>query len=138
VTMIQKIEYKKQKISSTLIRELITSGNVDQIPLYIGKHYEVRGFIESKTGSEKKIVNEWLRMNVEREYLLPKPGMYIISLETEEELYKGICYCTSGNHLFIQVQASTCEEMKKEKFAKVKWIRFLSSPKLFSEAITNQ
>jgi riboflavin kinase / FMN adenylyltransferase len=130
VTTVEKIECHQQKISSSLIRELITSGHVEQIPKYLGNHYEVRGFIEPKMKKSNEIsIN--MQMKIEKDYLLPKQGMYIVSLQIDENSCKAICYCDENGGLFIQAPHSVASSYRGR--IKMKWLNLLSDSNLFEE-----
>ena len=42
VTVISKLDYKGKKIGSTMIRNLLANGEVDEISSYLGDYYETR------------------------------------------------------------------------------------------------
>jgi riboflavin kinase / FMN adenylyltransferase len=130
VTTVPKIERHQQKISSSLIRELITSGRVEQIPNYLGNYYEVRGIIES-TMTNSNEINITLRMKVENDYLLPRRGVYIVSLQIGENSYKGICYLNENRSLIIQLPHWDDCQMKGQ--IKMKWLRLLSGSDFFQD-----
>jgi riboflavin kinase/FMN adenylyltransferase len=130
VTTVPKIELHQQKISSSLIRELITSGRVEQVPKYLGNYYEVRGLVESKMTNSNEI-NITLRMKMENDYLLPRRGMYIVSLQIDENSYKGICYLNENRSLIIQLPHWDDSRMKRQ--IKMKWLRLLSGSDFFQD-----
>ncbi|MFM1651379.1 adenylyltransferase/cytidyltransferase family protein [Brevibacillus sp. B_LB10_24] len=85
VTVITKKTQSNQKISSTLIRKLIRVGDVHLIPHYLGKHYEIRGaFAESPNQS----------FQIDRKYVMPKPGLYHVEILTSRKTTKGLLYCS--------------------------------------------
>lgn len=84
VTVMAKMTQCNQKISSTLIRNLIRVGDVHLIPHYLGKHYEIRGaFVESSSQS----------FRIDPKYVMPKPGLYQVEIQTCRTTTKGLLYC---------------------------------------------
>ena len=69
VTKVEKVEFQGEKISSSLIREKILSGNIGELPFLLGKPFEVDG--------------EWdgERLSIKPYYTLPAPGRYVVTLK---------------------------------------------------------
>lgn len=68
VTKVEKVEYQGEKISSTCIREKLASGNIEDLPVFLGRLYEVRC--------------EWngTSLTVRPYYTLPAPGKYVVTV----------------------------------------------------------
>ncbi|WML27417.1 FAD synthetase family protein [Neobacillus sp. OS1-33] len=68
VTKVEKVEYQGEKISSTCIREKLASGNIEDLPVFLGRLYEVRC--------------EWngTSLTVRPHYTLPAPGKYVVTV----------------------------------------------------------
>ncbi|SMQ72017.1 riboflavin kinase / FMN adenylyltransferase [Bacillus sp. OV166] len=68
VTKVDKVEYQGEKISSTCIREKLASGNIEDLPAFLGRPYEV--------------ACEWdgTSLSVRPHYTLPAPGKYVVTV----------------------------------------------------------
>ncbi len=128
VTMITKIEQQNQKISSTKIRQLVSSGHVNLIPQYLGDYYEIRGKVNAFSPTSKRDDSSILQIYVDKGYLLPKPGVYQIQVQSENQCYEGICKqrLPANNTIdIIEVQLFDCFKMTDEGNIKVKWMNHI-------------
>lgn len=68
VTVIEKVEYKGKKISSTWIRNMLSTGNIEDLPFILGRPYEVQCV--------------WRGLNFELHpyYTAPAEGMYSVTI----------------------------------------------------------
>lgn len=71
VTKVEKVGYKGEKISSTCIRERLLTGNVEELPHFLGKYYEIKCDYDGKTIKPYPY------------YTLPAPGRYEVLLKNE-------------------------------------------------------
>ena len=71
VTKVGKVECKGEKISSTCIRERLLKGNVEEIPDFLGRPYELKC--------------DWdgFSFHLHSYYTLPAPGRYLVTLKKE-------------------------------------------------------
>jgi riboflavin kinase/FMN adenylyltransferase len=124
VTTISKVEHNNQKISSTIIRNLVSSGNVGLIPDYLGSFYEVSGKIKTYPVS-LKATYYIIRIFIDKGYVLPKAGVYKIQAQIENRNYDVICrqdLYENNNQDYFDVQLFECTENIDEKIVKVKWV----------------
>ncbi|MFD2215482.1 FAD synthetase family protein [Metabacillus endolithicus] len=82
VTTVQKLECQEEKISSTIIRELLNIGDVHRIPLYLGDCYSIKGIV---THGEKN-TGDSLKINIDKNYLLPLMGLYKVKLLVDNQV----------------------------------------------------
>ncbi|WP_461610825.1 adenylyltransferase/cytidyltransferase family protein [Cytobacillus kochii] len=68
VTKVSKVECRGEKISSTCIREKLLKGNVDELPDFLGRQYEVLCEYDGYT------------LKLKPYYTLPAPGKYAVTL----------------------------------------------------------
>lgn len=87
VTVVDKISYNKEKISSTLIRQLVSQGEMEIIPKYLGSYYKINGNIARslllKNGMQELVIK------INGDYLLPDDGQYHIQLNCNNLVYSG-------------------------------------------------
>lgn len=72
VIKVGKMEYEGEKISSTMIRNLICSGKVEQIPSFLGELYQIEGTVFWN--------NEDVDVYIRPNYLLPSSGIYHVTV----------------------------------------------------------
>ena len=74
VTKVAKVECQGEKISSTCIRERLLKGNVEELPAFLGRPYEVKC--------------DWdgFSFNLNTYYTLPAPGRYCSYVETRHAI----------------------------------------------------
>lgn len=89
VVKVEEVGCKGQKISSTLIRKLISSGSVEQIEDYLGKPYELAGEIQVNNGLPEAIVEPF--------YLLPASGEYEVVVKTRRAEWTQTAIVHNGN-----------------------------------------
>lgn len=77
---VEKLEFGGRKICSTLIRNFICSGKVEEIPNYLGERYQIEGTVSLNEHSADIVVNP--------HYLLPPSGTYEVSVTNERETWK--------------------------------------------------
>ncbi|MBT2654989.1 FAD synthetase family protein [Bacillus sp. ISL-18] len=76
VTKVEKVAYRDEKISSSCIRERLLTGNVEELPHFMGSFYKVKC--------------DWdgIELTPQPYYTLPAPGRYAVTLENEENSLK--------------------------------------------------
>jgi riboflavin kinase/FMN adenylyltransferase len=95
VTVISKKTRNHQKISSTLIRELISDGDVHLIPHYLGKYYEIHGCL---------VEMHIKALHLDHKYIMPKPGLYQVEILSGTKTTKGFLRCSDES---CQLSGST-------------------------------
>jgi riboflavin kinase / FMN adenylyltransferase len=90
--VVPRVEHEGQKISSTLIRELLRLGEVKRLSVYLGRFYMTRGQIYSFDNDPKQgtRVSLW----VHHHYTLPTEGTYAINIIMNHRAYNGIAIVT--------------------------------------------
>ncbi|MGG1659883.1 riboflavin kinase [Brevibacillus sp. NRS-1366] len=129
VTALDKMAHANQKISSTVIRNLLGAGEVRQIPEFLGDYYETRGVIIA-TVPRIQLSYRKVRIVTEGECLLPKHGVYKVQTKVEERWYDGICLvkAQSGQEAEeknLDVQLLGCSENLHGKAVKVRWMEYI-------------
>jgi len=93
VIKIEKVKFAGEKISSTLIRQLIHSGKIDQIPNYLGEPYHTEGKVTIK--------RNLAIIHLLPYYLLPPPGIYEVTVFTGERGRIIQASVTERGHLYL-------------------------------------
>ena len=89
-TTIDKVEKEGIKISSTLIRENIRSGNVDILPDLLGRYYEIEGTIVTGDKRGRTIGFPTANISPTSQYMLPKEGVYTVRLKVDDLWHNGV------------------------------------------------
>ncbi|MDN4523409.1 bifunctional riboflavin kinase/FAD synthetase [Fictibacillus fluitans] len=89
-TVIEKLERNGQKISSTLIRNLLKDGNVDAIPEYLGRPYSISGKVVHGESRGTSIGFPTANVEPAPEYLIPANGVYIVQAEVDGQRLNGV------------------------------------------------
>ncbi|SEA34133.1 riboflavin kinase / FMN adenylyltransferase [Thalassobacillus cyri] len=87
VTTVAKFARHEQKVSSSLLRSLLSTGRVEHIQDYLGKRYEMTG---TMTGKGNQV-----EFHFDPDYTLPCPGSYEVTISDGFFKTKGICKVSS-------------------------------------------
>lgn len=125
VTVVKKISFNKEKISSTLIRGLIAEGKMQFLPKYLGSFYKVSGMI-SRSWLLKDGLQE-LVVKIEADSLLPADGQYQIQLTCNNLFYHGTIQKISDrdNYSLLYVYIYEDYNLSIGDFVNIKWIKSL-------------
>ncbi|WP_203557409.1 FAD synthetase family protein [Bacillus sp. B15-48] len=90
---VKKQEYEGEKISSTLIRNLILTGEIEKIPQYLGDFYQIEGKV--------RVTNQDAMMMIHPYYLLPAPGFYEVTVTNQQLTTKYPALVGNGKIKFL-------------------------------------
>ncbi|WP_338751292.1 FAD synthetase family protein [Bacillus sp. FJAT-52991] len=112
VTKVEKVVCHGEKISSTLIREKIRTGAVEEISACLGEAYRVEG----------RVVGTVILMK--SYYMLPSPGRYEVTIHSKkgELLTEAIVTKESGQIFLPDVEKS---DLMPREYVSVEWQRCL-------------
>lgn len=92
------------RISSTMIRNLVMEGRVDEAPQYLGRYYQIRGKVvrgRERGGSQLGFPTANIKLHDE---LCPKMGVYAVTVETVKGNFNGVANIgyspTFDDHIF--------------------------------------
>lgn len=113
---VEKIEFKGEKISSTFIRSLLSSGKVEEIPHYLGEPYQIEGTVSLNKQSVDIVVKP--------HYLLPDSGIYEVTVTNGRETWKQEAFILSGQLTFMLSEGRKCPLIENETI-RIYWERRL-------------
>ncbi|MCM3673992.1 FAD synthetase family protein [Peribacillus simplex] len=87
VTEMNKFEIDHEKVSFTMLRNLIADGRFADIPSCLGTYFESQGTINFKD-------NQHVLVTLSEAFLTPPPGVYLIEIQNEGNVHEGIAYQT--------------------------------------------
>ncbi len=90
-TVIEKVEFQEEKISSTLLRGLIREGKMEEIPSILGRYYRVEGTVVHGDKRGRQIGFPTANVTLNDDYILPPVGVYAVRLKVKEHWYQGVC-----------------------------------------------
>jgi riboflavin kinase/FMN adenylyltransferase len=87
---IKAAQKASDRISSTKIRELVMSGDVEPARKMLGRHYQIRGrVVKGRDRGGKLLGIPTANINLQDE-LCPKTGIYAVTVEYNNWIYKGV------------------------------------------------
>lgn len=90
VTILDPVKVKGKKVSSSLIRNLIKKGRVDEIPDYFGDYYRLQGTVIQGKGRGKQLGFPTANLELTTDYALPPDGVYAAYVYYKGKRYPGI------------------------------------------------
>lgn len=90
VTGLKNIKKDINRISSTLIRNLIEEGKVDELIDYLGRYYRLDGKVVSGVGRGQKMGIPTANLRLDTDYVLPPRGVYACYVIYNCKKYQGI------------------------------------------------
>jgi riboflavin kinase/FMN adenylyltransferase len=89
VVIIQEIKLNNITISSSKIRTLIAKGRVEEAAVFLGRHYSVEGMVIEGAKRGKRLLNIPTANIAAFNELLPKDGVYAVTVDLNGEIYGG-------------------------------------------------
>jgi riboflavin kinase / FMN adenylyltransferase len=111
---VKKIEFNGEKISSTLIRHFILSGEVEKIPNYLGNSYLIEGMLLNNSGE----------ILVKPCYLLPKSGTYEVIVSNNQRSLNHAALVMNGN-LKLYLSQEPRNQFIVNETIRISWIKRL-------------
>ena len=90
VDWIQSPKNRGQRTSSTRIRELVMAGKVAEAQKMLGRHYQIRGIVESGRNRGGRLLGFPTANIVLHDELCPKTGVYAVTVECQGKKFKGV------------------------------------------------
>jgi riboflavin kinase/FMN adenylyltransferase len=78
------------RISSTRIRELVATGDIEKAHKLLGRHYQIRGTVVGGRNRGGKLLGFPTANLALQDELCPKTGIYAVTIEWNEQLYQGV------------------------------------------------
>ncbi len=126
-TMIDQVHFQKEKISSTAIRSIICTGNIDILPNLLGDYYRTNGTIRAEgLFRQGSIV---YKIDIHEQCLLPMPGTYEVIVQSEQKMFRANVqrYGTKNNVIYLTVDPEI--GLKENGAITIKWLRCQSISK---------
>ncbi len=139
-TVVEKVVENNEKISSTLIRELILNGDIDILPTYLGRYYKTKGIVVH--GEKRGRTIGFPTANVEHiaEYILPNTGVYAVFCNVSGNWYKGVLnigykptfHDPQAVKLSVEVHIMDFNDSIYDEEVQIMWIKRIRSEQKFN------
>ncbi|WLR52382.1 bifunctional riboflavin kinase/FAD synthetase [Bacillus tianshenii] len=90
-TTVGKVEKGSEKVSSTLIRQKIESGEVDELSQLLGRPYTVHGIVVHGDKRGRTIGFPTANVQLLDKFLMPPVGVYAVQIDVKGKRYDGVC-----------------------------------------------
>lgn len=134
---IPKKDLENVGISSTIIRQFLTNGKVDEAITYLGHPYSITGKVIEGKQNGRKIGFPTANIHVaENHKLIPADGVYAVSVTVKNRMYHGMLNIgfrptVSGNNRSIEVHIFHFNETINNEFITVHLMQFVRKEKKF-------
>lgn len=135
--IVKPIKINKIRVSSTYIRELIKSGQVNLIKEYLGYNYDLKGIVIHAKQLGRTIGFPTANINCNNESLVPKCGIYATKVQILNRTYLGatnIGYnpTVNGDKLSIETHILDFDEDIYDEIIKIEFLERIRDEKKFS------
>ncbi|GBD96879.1 riboflavin biosynthesis protein RibF [bacterium BMS3Abin06] len=89
VTIINEIKINNATLSSSMIRNLIAKGRVDEAAKFLGRQYSVEGIVVEGAKRGKSLLDTPTANLLTANELLPEDGVYAVKVDIDGKIYGG-------------------------------------------------
>jgi riboflavin kinase/FMN adenylyltransferase len=128
---------RRERISSTKIRDLVTNGKVADAYKLLGRYYQIRGTVMAGRNRGGKLLGfPTANINLHDE-ICPKTGIYAVTVECLGRKYKGVANIgyspTFDDHLFtVEVHILDFDERIYDQEIRVNFVKRIRDEKKFA------
>lgn len=125
--VVEPVEITNIRVSSTYIRNLITSGNISKVKEYLGYNYELKGEVIHAKKLGRTIGFPTANILVDADVLVPKVGIYVTKVYVKDKVYAGatnIGYNPTVNGDKISIETNILE-FNEDIYGQVIKVEFL-------------
>ncbi|WP_370514482.1 riboflavin biosynthesis protein RibF [Alteribacillus sp. YIM 98480] len=141
-TTVGKVTDKQQKISSTLIKENILEGKIENANRLLGRSYSIEGKVVEGEQRGRTIGFPTANVQINEPYLVPAIGVYAVQMKIRKAWYNGVCnigykptfHDEKSPNPEIEVHLFDFNEDIYGKDVIVHWHAFIRGEKKFSSA----
>ncbi|WP_242144555.1 MULTISPECIES: bifunctional riboflavin kinase/FAD synthetase [unclassified Bacillus cereus group] len=137
-TVIEKVEFQEEKVSSTALRKFIRNGEMEQIPSILGRPYTVEGKVVHGDKRGRQIGFPTANVALNGDYLLPPVGVYAVRLKVHDNWHDGVCnigykptFKENERQLSIEVHVFQFSEDIYDQTVTVEWHMRIREEKKF-------
>ena len=138
VNVYELVSINGNKVSSRVIRELISLGKMDEVKEYLGRPYQVTGLVVEGSHNGEKMGFPTANLELTYTYVLPKIGVYIGYAKLLDKKYKAIISMSTHptimelNDPIIEVHLLSFKGDLYGKEIEVEFVEYIRDVKKFS------
>ena len=138
VTTVPKVHCSEEKISSTLIRQLISQGDVQRIPSFLGDYYETRGKLQLKSRGHD-LGNNTFIVSMHPFFMIPALGLYEIEATINQHDYRGIARIREGKNgsVLTEIKLFNRITYPVNPTIKIKWVQRIFKKDMLKHPLLN-
>jgi len=137
-TVIDKVTIDSEKISSTKIRSLLDSGNVEHANILLGRALTTSGSVIQGDKRGRELGYPTANINYNSEAHLPKPGIYAVRVIMDEKYYEGMAslgvnptFTEDRIDLSLEVYIFDFNQQIYGKEVTVEWYKYIRNEEKF-------
>ncbi|MBO9128865.1 bifunctional riboflavin kinase/FAD synthetase [Bacillus sp. 165] len=138
-SVIEKVEYQEEKVSSTLLRKLIREGDMEAIPSILGRPYTITGTVVHGDKRGRQIGFPTANIALNEEFILPPVGVYAVRMKVQDMWHDGVCnvgfkptFNKEAKELSIEVHLFQFEGDIYDEKVEVEWYMRIREEKKFN------
>ncbi len=139
-TVIEKVEFQDEKVSSTLLRSLIQEGKMDEIPTILGRRYQIAGTVVHGDKRGRQIGFPTANVQVSSDFMLPPTGVYAVRMKVKDTWFNGVCnvgykptFQQKEKALSVEVHLFSFDDIIYNESVEVEWHFRIRPEKKFHE-----
>lgn len=143
--VIKPVLYKNQIVSSSIIRTLITDGDIEKANLLLTRPYMLSGTVIKGKQLGRQLGFPTVNLNYDANFVIPRGSVYYTYVQYDNKYYKGLTNIgynptVDGKKLSIETNILDFKEDIYEKSINIFFINRIRDEKKFSslEDLTNQ
>lgn len=125
-------------ISSSLIREAITKGQVQKAQVYLGYSFFIKARVQDKGQAQfSQMGYKTKKLLVEEKYkLIPPCGSYLVYVDYHQKSYKGLCFISTCNESTANIIDLYIPDLSEQQLdMESVRVRFLQPSKIESDSV---
>ncbi|KKE78409.1 bifunctional riboflavin kinase/FAD synthetase [Oceanobacillus caeni] len=146
-TTVEKVSLDHEKVSSTRIRKLLREGNIEEANELLTRPFKLRGIVIRGDQRGREIGFPTANLQVDKQALLPKPGIYAVKVLYKNETYFGMAsigtnptFTAEREDLSIEVNILDYNNNLYGQELTVEWYKYMREEEKFDsvEALIEQ
>ncbi|MFC3040340.1 bifunctional riboflavin kinase/FAD synthetase [Virgibacillus xinjiangensis] len=138
-TTVDKVTMDSEKVSSSRIRKLLVSGEMEQANELLGRPFILEGLVIHGDQRGKEIGYPTANLQVDHDSLLPKPGIYAVKVNYKGATHYGMAnigtnptFTAEREDLSIEVNILDYDNDLYGEMLQVEWYRYIREEERFN------
>ncbi len=91
VNILSPVILEKEKVASTIIREMINKGDIVQANRYLGRTFRISGRVQTGDGRGKSLGYPTANIEPVSHIMIPADGVYAVRCIIDRQVFDGVC-----------------------------------------------